>query len=491
MGTARGLSKTLVLVSLITIIASNGVAEASRFDSMFGNLKSKMDEMRDKMKNVMEETRGRLSVLSKFFGEGKTRGDLTLPEIYNNVFSRSNSIYVANMSTEIELPPGQGATTIIGVSNGGTMAVTNENGKVTVYNGQPAPSEPEHKENNDEAPGQGEAYPENKDTPAADGEGYPENNGSSDEDTAPQPSADENMDTAYVALLSDWDKFVTHEMWDVQETPAPTTEAAGDETSMETSSHMINGVYFGNHIPSGAEFGVKFFYNDEENFYCSGSLIGYPYVLTAAHCGVVEGDQVRVGAQHLRAGYKASAAEVIIHPDFDASSLVNDLAIVRLDGLESEKVLNENGVRAARVNKNSSFPEQSFVGVVSGHGSVESDGQGVSNELRTTRHTIYKMNKCRDEITQGNLGKEDSYMCAGDGERSTTCVGDSGAGLWHYRVKTRKDGKVRKFYEIFGVVSFGEVTDYALCPRGPPSVFQRTSANFHWIRAVVGKENLA
>ncbi|KAI0566611.1 serine protease P128 [Gracilaria domingensis] len=421
-----------------------------------------------------------------------TRGDLTLPEIYNSVFSRNNSIYVANVTTDLEFEPGRGPTTIIGVSTGGSVAVTNNNGKVTVYTDDPAPSAPDYKEESKATPQPSPSQPgykEEDNSAPQEGEGYPEDSNSSAEEPVPEPSADEGLDDAYFALMSDWDKFVTHEMWDVQETPTPTAEAPADE--METSSRIINGVYFGSGIPSGSQFAVKFFYNNEENFYCSGSLIGYPYALTAAHCGVVEGDQVRVGARLLRSGYKATAAEVVIHPDFDPSSLVNDLAIVRLEGLESEKVLRQNGVRAARVNRNSSFPEEDFVGIVSAHGSVETDGQGVSTELRTTRHTIYGMDKCRDEITQGDLGKEKSYICAGDGERSTTCVGDSGAGLWRYRVRQRKDGKVRKFYEVFGVVSFGEVTDESLCPRGPPSVFQRTSANFKWIQTVVGKENMA
>eukprot|EP00178_Gracilaria_changii_P010019 TRINITY_DN291_c0_g1_i1.p1 TRINITY_DN291_c0_g1~~TRINITY_DN291_c0_g1_i1.p1 ORF type:complete len:489 (+),score=88.14 TRINITY_DN291_c0_g1_i1:2447-3913(+) len=484
MAVVRGLSRTLLILALIAVIACNDVAEARLFDSMFGRMREKMNNVFANLNNTMAETRNRLSVLSKFFGEGKTRGDLTLPQIYSNVFSRNNSIPVANMTKEQEFES-DGSTTVVGVSPGSTVAVTNYNGKVTIYSSKPAPSEPDTKEENKEE-NKEDYKEENNETPVEAGEeSVPkENDESPKEEESPETSTEQGMDDAFYDLMSDWDRFVAHEMWDVQETPAPTNEAPADE--METSSRIINGVYFGSAIPSGARFGVKFFYNNEENFYCSGSLIGYPYVLTAAHCGVVQGDQVRVGGQQLRSGYQATAAEVIIHPDFDPLSLVNDLAIVRLEGLESKEELRKNGVKAARINSNSSFPEENFVGIVSAHGSVETDGQGVSNELRTTRHTVYNMDKCREEITQGELGDTNDYMCAGDGERSTTCVGDSGAGLWRYRVRIRKDGKVRKFYEVFGVVSFGEVTDDALCPRGPPSVFQRTSANFDWIKAVVG-----
>lgn len=467
----RSLSKTLLVFALLAVIASQDAAEAGMFDGMFANMQQKMNGMMNDMKAKLEATKKRLSVLSKYFGEGRTRGDLTLPEIFNNVFSRNNSIVVSNMTT-LEFGGGDGPGTVIGVSNGGTLAVTNYNGKVTVYTDK-APPKTDGDKNDDDK--------KEEEHNAEGGE----------EEGEIEASPEGDMDSAYMDLLSDWDKFVTHEMWDVQESAAPSKEPSDEDEQLTTSSRVVNGVFFDSRIPSGAQFAVKFFYNNEENFYCSGSLIGYPYVLTAAHCGVVVGDQIRVGARFLRSGYNGTVAEVVMHPEFDASTLVNDLAIVRLDGLPSKKELNQNGVKAARVNRNSSFPEEKFVGVLSAHGSVETDGRGVSNELRTTRHTVYDMDKCREEITQGELGKEKTYLCGGDGARSTTCVGDSGAGLWHYRVKRRKDGRVKAFYEVFGVVSFGEVTDEALCPRGPPSVFQRTSANFRWMKEVVGKENMA
>lgn len=474
----RGIARPLVFIAIVVVFASVDVAEAGVFD---GTIQGMFQQVQEIVDDVVSETVKKFSVLSNIFGEGVTRGDLSLPEIINGAFSRNNGIPVANNSADMDWQLGDGSSVIGAISNGGSVGVVNEGDQVTIYTGKkPRPKPKELEQDQDD--GEQGAGEQEAGEPEASSEALISASGS-------------GMDEAFFGLLSNWDDFVTSSIWDVQDKegaePATSSGASWKAArNLETSSRLINGVFFGNRVPSGASFAVKFFYNDEENFYCSGSLIGYPYVLTAAHCGIVIGDQVRVGGRLLRSGYRAKVGAVILHPEFEAGSLVHDLAIVRLENLVEKNELVENGVKAARINKRKDFPVKGFVGVLSGHGSAQTDGGGVSDELRTTRHTASEVSKCQEEITQGALDADDSYLCAGDGERSTTCVGDSGAGLWHYRVKTTPNGKTRKFYEIYAVVSFGEVTDEALCPRGPPTVFQRTSTNYEWIVEVVGKKNM-
>lgn len=504
MALARGIARPLLFIGLIVLISSADVAEAGLFDGliqgMFNQVKGMMDQ-------VVTETFKKFSVLSGIFGEGMTRGDLSLPEIITGAFSRNNGIFIGNSTAaDMDWKLGDGSNVLAAISTGGSVAVSNSNGKVTITTGkQPQPEKKEEEQEEKEKPEE-KKCPKGKEGKKCRKKKREQKAKEKAEREAAELAAKEeaekngtisssgsDMDQAFVGLLSDWDDFVTSSIWDAQEhenQPEPSGEANADDVSLPTSERVINGIFFGNAVPSGASFAVKFFYNNEENFYCSGSLIGYPYALTAAHCGIVVGDNVRVGGRLLRSGYQATVAEVFTHPDFEAGSLVHDVAVVRLDNLGDKKTLMDNGVKAARLNKDKSFPEVGFVGVLSGHGSVKTDGKGVSDELRTTRHTTYEMSKCKEEITQGNLDDEESYLCAGDGERSTTCVGDSGAGLWRYRVKETAGGKKRKFYEIYGVVSFGEVTDEALCPRGPPTVFQRTSENYDWIVGMVGKDNM-
>jgi len=260
------------------------------------------------------------------------------------------------------------------------------------------------------------------------------------------------------------------------------------ENSGKRRVELWTRLFFAESKASGSEFQVN-----EKKFYCSGSLIGYPYVLTAAHCGVVKGDQVRVGGKLLRSGYKATVDEVYNHPDFERSSLKNDITVLKLAGLETKEELMNNGVYAARINRNQEYPDEGSMLVLSGHGSTEEDGSGYSEELLATRQTVHKDMKCAEEITQGELSDDDAHLCAGDGMRSTSCVGDSGAGLWRFVTTFRKNGNVkRQWMEIVGVVSFGEVTDDSMCPRGPPTVYQEVSIHAKWIEDKCGgKGNMA
>ena len=526
MGVLRSFSRPLLLVALMLLIAANAdVADASFLSGLKGSLKGVADKIKGLMSNISTQTSKKFSVLSKFFGDGKAREDLTLPEIFNNVFSRNNGIVVGTSNDDDrEGQLGDGSSIIAAISTGGAISVTSNNGLISITTGTSSSLNNNNNNNNNEnADSDSDSDNDNEsnsdennntqeesengghveESEGDDGEAGSEGNEGNDQFVGdsenPEPRTEEEMtfsgsdlDDAFIELLSDWERLITSSIWDIQDNPGPEATIAPTERldSLVPSARVVNGVFLGNRIASGAPFAVKFFYNNEENFYCSGSLIGYPYALTAAHCGVVEGDEVRVGGRLLRSGYKATVAEIFTHPDFKPSSLVHDIAVIRLDGLESKKELIKNGVKAARINRNDSFPYEGFTGILSGHGSVETDGQGVSDELQSTRQSIYKLQRCRNEITQGDVGDEESYLCAGDGERSTTCVGDSGGGLWRFRVKKTKNGKTRRFFEIFGVVSFGEVADDALCPRGPPTVFQKVSLSSKWIQKVVGKKNM-
>lgn len=487
MGLALGMTRLFLCIAIIVAV-SIPVAEAWFFGNLIKGMISKVDSVVSNVEavvsNVLSETDKKVSILSSIFGAGMSREDLSLSEIINEVFSRNNGVHLNDSMPSMDWKLGDGSSVIAAVSSGGSVSVTNNNGLVTISTGT-------HKETNAPSMPENNGHP----SPGSLAAQYPidiEGDPTESEEPRPTPELEDaiefsgsNLDEAFVELLSDWDNFITSSIWDVQ-----ANEDRYESTELQTSSRIINGVFLGNRIAAGAPFAVKFFYNNEENYYCSGSLIGYAYALTAAHCGIVIGDEVRVGGRLLRSGFKANVDEVIIHPHFNPTTLAHDMAIVRLGDLANTETLQRYGVEAAHINKEDSFPGTGFVGVLSAHGSFETDGKSVSNELQSTRNTVYDMQKCKAEITEGYLQDDDGYLCAGDGRRSTACVGDSGGGLWRYRVIDMTSGEVRTFYEIFAIVSFGEVTDEALCPRGPPTVYQRTSTNYDWITKVIGRKKM-
>ena len=70
--------------------------------------------------------------------------------------------------------------------------------------------------------------------------------------------------------------------------------------------------------------------------YCGASYLGNGYVLTAAHCVVGDSPSqvaVKVGGYRYGAadGQRANVSQIFIHPQYNTSTLANDIAILKLD----------------------------------------------------------------------------------------------------------------------------------------------------------------
>lgn len=483
--------QSLLLLSASLVIGIWGATAEGRafgLEGFFSNLQGTVGGLMQDVNDAVEETIQQTSVLSSFFGRGVTRKDVTLPEIVGSVFSRNNPMPVSDsVSGGTSVTFGDGSSFVAAASSGGAISVTSENGTVTVSTMPPSQSKhtgPRHPQTPDQHEHGGifndaADARETAELDAPSPEQYEDGSGS-------ESTSNMTADEAFIELMSDWKSYVLSGIWDEQDalnSGRVSSDARQASTLGPVSSRIVNGIFLENRLVTGAPFSVKFFFDKERKFYCSGSLITYTHVLTAAHCGVVVGDTVRIGGQTLRSGLNGTVSSVYMHPLFSAHSLAYDVAVVELEAVPQATF--ENGVIPARVNRRNLVPSSDFVGVVSAHGATQADGSEISQVILSTRQRVLELGECQKEIQQGKVGNDGSFVCVGDGVRSTTCVGDSGAGLWHVRTKTDRLGRKGWFYEIVAIVSFGEVTDDALCPSGKPAVFQRTATSYEWIKSII------
>ncbi|MBN3303814.1 complement factor I [Amia ocellicauda] len=217
---------------------------------------------------------------------------------------------------------------------------------------------------------------------------------------------------------------------------------------------------------------------DEGQIHCGGVYIGGCWVLTAAHCVRPKPElyRVKVGVWHTlkidQDTDSLAVKKVIVHPQYDASSYQNDIALI--------EVKNSYNIPECVERTSSTGPvcvpwsEYQFQ---PGDKCVIS-GWGRGQEYKM----IYTLNWANISIIgncSGLYGHRyyEGMECAGNLDGSVdSCQGDSGGPL------VCKDASGRAY--VWGIVSWGDKCGV----KGHPGVYTKVAHYFDWISFHVGRD---
>lgn len=199
--------------------------------------------------------------------------------------------------------------------------------------------------------------------------------------------------------------------------------------------------------------------------FCGGSVIDRQWIVTAAHCRVVEGGEVIIGRVDLTAtgGVMRKVKRVWRHAAFGkAARYDSDIALVQLS----------TDVSVAAAILGGAPPAENSPVTVAGWGATQEGGHTVQL-LSSVDLDVEPQDTCVLRYDGTNAAVTDNMFCASKAaERKDACQGDSGGGSFSVPKQNR--------LELVGIVSFGK----GCATRGFPGVYTKLAPFRTWLDEV-------
>lgn len=221
--------------------------------------------------------------------------------------------------------------------------------------------------------------------------------------------------------------------------------------------------------------------------HCGGSLIHANVVLTAAHC--VDGKdlntlKIRAGewdSQTTDEVYEhqdRNVAQIIVHPQFSSSSLVNDVALL----VVSEPVQFGPHISTVCLPPQDFNFDRSLTCAASGWGKNTHNSKN-QDILKKVELPIVPWEQCQAALRSTRLGNRftlsNTFVCAGGQTNEDTCKGDGGSPL-----VCPIDGLYNRYYQT-GIVAWG----IGCGENGIPGVYVNVAKFKNWVDAEMRRLN--